>query len=306
MILTLTLNPALDVSTRISALLPEKKLRCETPTYQPGGGGINVSRALTRLGTTNKAMYMAGGPTGQRITTLLAAEKVAVLPLEIEAWTREDITVVDNATGSQYRFNFPGLTLPSSSQMDVLNAITNRAPFPSYVVVSGSFPPGFPVGFLKKLKMICDDQGAKLVVDTSGPGLLAAAKAGVFLLKPNYSELCELAGIEKQKIVNVEKVARQVTDQYGVGMMVISLGAKGASILNEGRFYHIHAPHLPVKSTVGAGDSMLAGVLHGLTLGASTEEVLKWGVACGTATTMNEGTSLFKPQQVVKVKRLID
>jgi len=305
MILTLTLNPALDVTTHVAALLPEKKLRCKTPTYQPGGGGINVSRGLSRLGTVNQAMYLEGGATGERFTSLLIQENISAIPFGTTVWTRENITVVDDATHSQYRFTFPGSELPMVVYDAILERIGNLDPFPDFVVLSGSFPPAFPFLFFEKLKKLIEKNSSKLVVDTSGEELKTAAKQGVYLLKPNFSELCELAGIEKENFRHVKDIAHQVLTQYEVGVLVVSLGAKGAIILAGEHFYQISSPHLPVKSTVGAGDSMLAGLLYGLSLGESWEEVLKWGVACGTATTLNEGTSLFQPEQVKMVKNLI-
>jgi 6-phosphofructokinase 2 len=304
-ILTLTINPALDVSTHISGMVPEKKLRCTAPDYFPGGGGVNVSRALNRLGLDNLAMFVSGGPAGELIAKLLKKENVTASPVEVETWTRENLTVLDDASGNQYRFTFPGLPLPAKDWEVVLKNMEKLSPFPEMVVMSGSFAPGFPLEFIGKVKAICDKYKAKLLIDTSGPYLQEAAKVGVYLIKPNYNELCYMAGVKPDQLLDVQVVARKVIEQGGCEVMVVSLGANGASLVTATEYVHIHAPKVPIKSTVGAGDSLLAGVAYALAKNLSWKEVLRWGVACGSATTMNEGTGLFQPEQVEQMRKLI-
>jgi len=305
MIATLTINPALDLNTHISGLVPEKKLRCTAPDYFPGGGGINVSRALARLHQASMPIYVAGGPAGKIIGDLLVEEGISPQTIEVETWTRENITVKDDASGSQYRFTFPGIPLPKNDENKVLEFMKNIRPFPQFLVLSGSFAPDFSLEFIKKLKTICDLHKSKLIVDTSGPYLKEAVQASVYMIKPNYQELCELAEIKGEDLHDVQAIARKVIQEFGVETVLVSLGANGASMITKDEFYHVHAPKVPIKSTVGAGDSMLAGVLFALVNGKPLTEVLKWGVACGTATTMNEGTGLFKKDQVEKVLGLI-
>ncbi len=304
-VLTLTINPALDVSTHISGMVPEKKLRCTAPDYFPGGGGVNVSRALNRLGLDNRAMFVAGGPAGELIAKLLKEEGVNSSPINVVTWTRENLTVMDDASGNQYRFTFPGLPLLAEDWQIVLQSIEKLSPFPDMMVMSGSFAPGFPLDFIGKVKALCVKHGTKLLIDTSGPYLHEAAKVGVFLLKPNYNELCDLAGVNPDQLLDVQVVARKVIENGGCEVMVVSLGANGASLVTDTEYVHIHAPKVPIKSTVGAGDSLLAGVAFALANNLSWKEVLRWGVACGTATTMNEGTGLFQIEEVKHVRSLI-
>jgi len=305
MIATLTVNPALDLSTHISGLVPEKKIRCTMPDYFPGGGGVNVSRALARLGKESLCLFTAGGPSGKRIENLLKEENIKIQPIETDVWTRENLTVRDDASGSQYRFTFPGSPLPESDIERIITSLKSIAPFPEYLVLSGSFPPDFRIEFLDEIKQLCDSNNSKLIIDTSGPFLAAAAKKGPFLLKPNYQELCEMAEIQSSELHDVQRIGQKVIQDYGIEILVVSLGANGASIISKSEYLHVHAPRVPVKSTVGAGDSLLAGVVFALDSGHTLKEVLKWGVACGTATTMNEGTGLFQLDQVEKVKSLI-
>ena len=305
MIATLTINPALDTNTHVTGMVPEKKLRCTAPDYFAGGGGINVSRALARLHTSSLPLYASGGPAGKKIGELLENEKIKPQPIEVTTWTRDNLTVKDDASGNQFRFTFPGYPLTDADQTSIYSAIEFLSPFPKFLVLSGSFAPDFPLNFIEKLKDLCDRNLAKLIVDTSGPYLSEAVNAGVYLIKPNYQELCELAGIQCDDLHDIEPIARKVIKDSGVECMLISLGANGASWITKNEYYHIHAPKVPVKSTVGAGDSMLAGVVHALAKGYASKEVLKWGVACGTATTMNEGTGLFQFEQVETILRLI-
>jgi len=305
MIATLTLNPALDKSTHISGLVPEKKLRCLSPEYFPGGGGINVSRALSRLGLDNQAIYVAGGPAGEMIGKLLTKEKISSLAIEVDEWTRENLVVKDDASGNQYRFTFPGLPMKENDQINVLSFISSLNPFPSILVMSGSFAPQFPLEFITRIQKLCANNHAKLVIDTSGPYLNEAAKSGVHLLKPNYHELCELAGIEGDEVFDLHKIGKRVLEKYPVEILVVSLGANGASIITKDEYHHEPAPKVPVKSTVGAGDSMVAGLVFALSKGKPLKDVLRYGVACGTATTMNDGTGLFKAEQVDRVLELM-
>jgi len=305
MVLTLTFNPALDLSTSISGLKPEKKMRCDSPEYFPGGGGINVSRALLRLGLQSTAMFVSGGPGGKLIETLLKDEQISTKAIETEKWTRENLTVFDKSNKLQYRFTFPGLPMERENQIKVLNAVKDLDPFPDFIVLSGSFPPDFPLHFIKDLQLICGSKNSKLIVDTSGPFLLEAAKAGVFFMKPNYEELCEMLDLDAKDLHDLKEVARSVIAKFGIEILLVSMGANGASIVTNDQFFHIAAPKVPVKSTVGAGDSMLAGAIYAISKGFPLKTVLKWGVSCGTATTMNEGTGLFQADEVEKVMNLI-
>jgi len=212
---------------------------------------------------------------------------------------------VDDSTGNQYRFTFPGLPLEPAESANLLSQLNKLSPFPDFLVVSGSFPPDFPIEFIGDLKRVCDEKGAKLILDTSGPFLAEAVKQKVYLLKPNYQELCDLAGIKSDDLHDVKGIAQGLIETSGVEILVVSLGANGATIVTSKESHHIHAPKVPVKSTVGAGDSMLAGLVYALSKGETLREALRWGVACGTATTMNEGTGLFQVDQVAQIRQLI-
>lgn len=300
-IVTITVNPALDKTTEVDSLIPDKKLRCTEPKLDPGGGGINVSRAIRKLGGDSVAIYLSGGSTGNAITELLDKEGVRQNIIPTKAVTRQNIMVVDQATNNQYRFNLPGKPIAREEYEQVLTELDQMIPKPDYIVASGSLSPGIPADFYAQIAKKAKDLGAKFILDTSGDALKAAAGLGVYMLKPNFNELCELTGHDKEEVVDIKQLAKEIINKKFCEVAVVSLGAKGAMLLDKDNIFHAQAPKVPKRSTVGAGDSLVAGITWSLSQGKSLEEALKFGVACGTAATMNPGTNLFKPEDVQKL-----
>ena len=150
-ILTITLNPTVDKSTSVDHIKPEKKLRCEKPRYEPGGGGINVSRGLVRLGFDSTAFFPSGGRTGKLLEELLAEENVKTLPASVKAETRENFIVVETSHNGQYRFGMPGEDILPEEADAIFNTITSLSPTPDITVISGSLPPGIDATYIGKL-----------------------------------------------------------------------------------------------------------------------------------------------------------
>ena len=150
-IVTLTLNPALDASTSVAYVLPDRKLRCETPTYEPGGGGINVARAIRKLGGDALACFPIAGPAGELLRRLLDAEGVRQAPIPVAGWTRENLNVLEEVSGRQFRFCMPGPTLQEAEWPVFLDWLGRLEPPPAFVVASGSLPPGVPVDFYARV-----------------------------------------------------------------------------------------------------------------------------------------------------------
>ncbi|BAV06866.1 6-phosphofructokinase 2 [Filimonas lacunae] len=303
-IVTVTLNPAVDVSTSVAALIPEKKLHCRLPVYEPGGGGINVARAIQKMGGEATAVFLSGGANGQLLQQLLQQEDVQVVPYVISNNTRQNLIVVDSHTQLQYRFGMPG---PEVSAMEWEGCMQQLSQINSidYLVASGSLSPGIPPVVFARLAAIARAKNARYVVDTSGEGLLLAAKAGAYLVKPNLGELASLVGKQALNAGEIAATARQVIHQYPCEVLVVSMGAAGALLVTEKDSVHMVPPPVRVKSTVGAGDSMLGGILLGLTQAKTLAEAVRWGVACGTAATMNEGTALCKREDAEKIYEMI-
>lgn len=303
-ILTVTFNPAIDKSTTISSLAPEKKLRCSSPKFEPGGGGINVARAIKKLGGAAKAIYPSGGHTGTFLNELLSREGVPVQSVPIKSYTRENLIVLDTSNNQQYRFGMPGSEVFESEWKQCLQLI-EQEPDAEFIVASGSLPPGVPTDIYAQIAAICKHKGAKLVVDTSGEALQQAANEGVYLLKPNLAELSSLVGKEEINEELVDNVAREIIHKGQCEIIIVSLGPIGAVLITKDEEIHATPPVVKKRSTVGAGDSMVAGIVLSLSKGLQMEQALRYGVACGTAATMNQGTELCRRVDVDRLYELI-
>jgi 6-phosphofructokinase 2 len=300
-VLTITLNPAIDVSTTIPYLLPGKKLRCSMPVFEPGGGGVNVSRVLHRMGYTSTAMFMAGGHTGLFFTNLVEKEGIETLVVPIEGSTRQNLIAHDASNDLQYRFGMPGPTVLEREWRHCLQMLEDAKDY-NYVVISGSNPSGVPPDFYARAADIIRAGRSKLILDTSGEALKFALQEGVFLAKPNLGELSHLTGGGELDPGSVVEAGRTIIKRGNAEILVISMGAAGAMLITANEYYHQPAPAIEIKSTVGAGDSMVAGLIIGMQKQLPLKEVLKYGVAAGTAATINPGSGLCTRENLEKVR----
>jgi 6-phosphofructokinase 2 len=299
-IITLTLNPAIDKTTHTAKVVPEKKLSCSHPVYHPGGGGINVSRALAFLGCYSTPVYLAGGNTGNHFQQLLAKEFIGSIVIPIEGNTRTNLTVVEESTGLQFRFGMVSPPVKESEWQFCLKVLEQQVGF-DYLIASGSIPPEVPVDFFGRVASIAKAKNVRLVIDTSGEALQHALKVGVFMMKPNICELSALYGEEKLTLDKTKEVAESLIATGACEAMAISMGADGAALVTKDEYIHIPSPSVKVKSTVGAGDSMVAGIVYGLSNNWHWRNALGYGVACGTAATMNEGTQLCRREDAERL-----
>ena len=291
-IITLTINPALDKSTHFKGLVAEQKIRCEEPRFDAGGGGINVSKAISRLGGNSLAVFTSGGPLGKMLEQLIEKESIDFKAIPIKTWTRESFVAVDENTNSQYRFGFTGGEITDEEEQNFLDTVSNLKS--KFIVASGSLSEGLTSDFYQKVAQIAIQYGAKLIVDTSGEALEKVLETGAYLIKPNVGELAKLIGVERLEMEEVNEAAKQIIAKGGAEIVVVSLGPQGAVLVTKDNYEFVPAPNVAKKSTVGAGDSMVGGMVWALSQNKSLKEVIRWGVACGSAATMNEGTQLFK------------
>lgn len=296
-IVTITFNPALDKSASAARVVPESKLRCTPPVYEPGGGGINISRALKRMDTNSLAIYAKGGASGDLFETLLSKERIQQMSVLCEAPTRENFIVLETSTNNQFRFGMPGQSLTSTEVGQFIKTVEELEDC-DYLVASGSLPPGVPIDIYSELGKIAKQKGIKYVVDSSQEALKKAFQTGVYLAKPNIHELENLVGKELTDIKEQEAAARQIIEEGKAEILVVSLGASGAFTVTKDVSFNISAPSVKKKSTVGAGDSMVAGILYKLSHGSSIQDAVMYGVAAGTATTMNDGTQLCQKTDI--------
>jgi 6-phosphofructokinase 2 len=291
-IVTLTVNPSVDKSTHFSGLIPEQKIRCKDPLFDAGGGGINVSKAIARLHGSSLAVFTAGGPVGEMLKDLVAKEEVAFEAIETETATRENFVAVDDHTNSQYRFVFSGDILRDSEVEKILTTIQNLKP--KFLVASGSLNESLSPDFYQKIAEITKASDTKFIVDTSGDALKKVLETGAYLIKPNVGELAKLIGVQRLEMEEVKEAAKKIITQGGAEIVAVSLGPQGAVLVTKDEYEYVPAPNVAKKSTVGAGDSMVGGIVWALSQNKSLKDVIRWGVACGSAATMNEGTQLFK------------
>jgi 6-phosphofructokinase 2 len=295
-ILTITFSPCVDKSFSIPELIPEKKLRTSIPKTEPGGGGINVARVLARLGTNAIALYPSGGYTGQALDELIAKEHIPAIPVKTRNETRENVIVLETSTNKQFRFTMPATSLSEKEIERLLESIEHVKKL-DFIVVSGSLPAGIAPNIFSRIAIV-GKKKAKLVVDTSGEGLKYAVDQGVYLIKPNISELAYLAGKEYLHTNEIVHHAKSIIKTKNCEIIVVSLNAAGAVLVTKNATVAVTPPAVKVRSTVGAGDSMVAGMVFALSRGDDIETASQFGVACGTAATLNAGTELCHKKDV--------
>lgn len=303
-IITITFNPCIDKSTSVHTFIPEKKLKCEVPKLEPGGGGINVARAIKKLGGDAIAIYPAGGYTGKYFNQLLADEKIPSIVIESKEETRENIIILEELTNRQYRFGMPGTPLQENEWQQILDHI-EKIKDPTYIVASGSLPPGVPDDIFARIARIAKKKKARFIADTSGKALQYAVNEGLYMIKPNLRELASLTGKDHLAEEEVPMIAHKLIENGNCEMIVVSMGPAGALFITKEVMQIIKPPAVRTKSTVGAGDSMVAGIVLALSKGKCPEEAARYGVACGTAATMNPGTELCHLDDVEKLYSLL-
>jgi 6-phosphofructokinase 2 len=299
LIVTLTLNPVVDKSSSIDHVIPERKLRCDVPSFEPGGGGINVSRVVHRLGGRTRAIYPAGGPVGELLKGSLDREGIDHDVIPIRDMTRENLIVYERSSGLQYRFGMPGPELTAEECDACVRCVRELPKETSFLVASGSLPRGMPQDFYARLAKAAHERGVRLVVDTSGEPLRLAAQEGVFLLKPNLRELSLLTGKDEISAEDEQEIeARGLIRDGATEAVVVSLGQAGVLLVTAKETCRIAAPTVPIKSKVGAGDSMVGAITYALAQGKDMTHAVMYGVAAGAAAVMTPGTELCRRQDV--------
>lgn len=300
-ICTLTLNPALDIATATDRVTATHKLRCTTARYDPGGGGINVARVVFELGGNATAVYTAGGPVGHSLRELLDTAGIPQVVVPIRGETRVNITVDERVSNNQFRFVFPGPELSPEEQEQCIEAVAKLDPKPEFLVASGSLPPGVPADFYARVARLAKSLGAKYFLDTSGDALREAGREGIYLVKPNLKELSEFAGRDLATRSDQIDAARELIAEGRAEVVVVSLGADGALLVTDKLAEHFPALQVPLRSAVGAGDSMLGGIVYSLARGNPLRDAVRYGIAAGAAALMTEGTELNRREDTERL-----
>lgn len=273
-ILTVTLNPALDLFTAADAVRPGVKLRCETPAADPGGGGILVSRAIRQMGGQSTALLALGGGTGARIAAMLKAEGLSVVRLTAPGETRQSLAVTDRATGETFRFVMPGPEWHAAHLADMTRAVADAAPAGGWVVVTGSVPPGVPAGFAQMLAVRLKDRGARLVVDTAGEALrvLAGSSTPVEVLRMANDEAESLSGRPLPGSGDSAEFAASLVRDGVARWVVVARGAEGSVMAGPGGTWRDMARP---DDAAGAGARFLGGLVLALARGGDAARALE-------------------------------
>lgn len=299
MIVTLTPNPSIDRAVLIDTLRRGEVHRASSSRIDPGGKGVNVARALAAQGDATVAVLPSGGPEGHLLEDLLDASGVAYASVPVRGSVRMNISVLE-PDGTTTKLNEPGPTL-SSAEVEALLATTleradgdERA---DWVVGCGSLPPGAPTDLYAALVARVRERGGRIAIDSSGAPFAAAVAARPHLIKPNHEELAELVGHDLPTLAHVRDAARELV-AGGIDLVAVSLGDDGALLVTADECAHARATITTPLSTVGAGDCMLAGLLHGLSTGRGPADALLTGVTWGAAAVTLPGSRVPAPDDL--------
>jgi 6-phosphofructokinase 2 len=289
-IATLTVNPAIDRSALVEQVIAGRKLRCTHVRREPGGGGVNVSRAIRRLGGDSTLIYLNGGPTGEILRQLLGEEGLKPHEIPIDGWTRENVHVHEERSAQQFRFGMPGPEIREEEWRRCIEELRSLDPPPDFLVASGSLAPGVPHDFYRSVAGVGREIGARVVVDTSGEALRQLKGGEAFLIKPNIHELQELAGRGLEDEDEQVEAAQHAIGEGCCEVVALSLERGGTLVITAEGVEFVRAPTVPIRSKVGAGDSMVAGVVLGLARGMELMDAIRFGVAAASSAVMTAGT----------------
>jgi 6-phosphofructokinase 2 len=294
-ILTITLNPAVDLATSVEKVVAGPKLYCTPPRVDPGGGGVNVARAIKQLGGHALALVAVGGSMGDTLLQLLATEGVPAHAVSVTGETRQSFAVTDESNGEQFRFSVPGQVLNMTDSALILSEISEAVTPDGFVVLSGGVAPGLSDDFPHRIQSAIAPKTDKLIVDTSKSPLtrlISAPVAPLHLLRIDRRE-AEQAAAHPMETINDSLTFAEGLIARGVARMVVTgRGAEGSVMVTESGRFFCHAPQVPVSSKVGAGDALVGSLTLALSRGETPDQALRWGVAAASATVGTEGTAL--------------
>lgn len=298
-ILTITLNPTVDFCTTAPEFIPGAKLRCTEPQIDPGGGGINVARAVKLLSGQATALVAIGGATGAHLLQLLALEGVPTVAFQGPGETRQSMSVINMENGEQFRFVMPGPVWTEADVPRALASVDQATGEDTLVVLSGSQPPGVAKDFPSILAEHVGGREARLIVDTSGPALfhlVEEPRAALHVLRMDGPEGEELAGRPLPTREDTADFAQELVEKGVAKIVIVARGPDGSVLATADGRWHAVNPPVEVVSTVGAGDSFVGAFTLALAGSEPVEECLRWGVAAASAAVMSDATRLCDPE----------
>jgi 6-phosphofructokinase 2 len=299
-IVTLTLSPTIDLAFQSNEIRPIRKNRSIQQRTDAGGGGINVARVLKELGAEAYAIYLAGGATGLVLNELVAKLDVPAKCIDIAGGTRISFTVFEEISGLEYRFVSEGSALPEAEWQAALTHLKECDA--DYIVASGSLPPGVPVDYYARVAEIVRSNGARLILDTSGPALHAATAAGgIYFAKPSVGEFETLTHRKFESPEELVDAATSLVATGAVENLAVTMGRDGALLAAPSGTLRLRGPKVKPVSAVGAGDSFVAGMTSALARRESVEDAFMLGMAAGTAAVLTQGTQLCRREDVKRL-----
>jgi 6-phosphofructokinase 2 len=303
MIYTITLNPALDRTLWIQKVRDDVSNRILEEKSFAGGKSVDVSKVLKNLGVDNIALGFVGGFAGRELEGRLLNEGIETDFVRVSGETRTNIIIHETGTGKQLAFNARGPEIKPDELMQFIEQL-EKLPCGDVVAIGGSIPLGVSPEIYRKIINLVKKCQAKVVLDVDGEALRQGIKAHPNVIKPNIHELSELAGRELKGLDDVVTAARSI-NQQGVEIVLVSMGAKGILLVSDDQQYLAVPPNVNVESTIGAGDSSVAGFVFGLVQGKDLKQCLIYAVAAGTATTLRQGTALCQKDDFERIVPLV-
>ncbi len=300
MIGTVTVNPSIDQHILIDQLIKDDAIRASDIWRDPGGKGINVSRVIKALGGETVAFGISGGCAGYMLKSLMYEHEIPFDFVEVEQETRINMIITDQSDRTQTRVSAPGPKIGLGAIDRLMAKLLKHKPFPKWWVLGGSLPPGVPSDFYSRVIERLNEYGVKTVLDADGEALKLGVQASPYVIKPNEYEFERLTGCSLENDDVILQAASNLIHQ-GVGIVALSLGKRGALIVNQDVAFKVIGPDVEVKSKVGAGDSFIAGIVLSLSHGHTLEDAIRTGVAAGTAAVMTEGTQLCRKEDVDRI-----
>jgi len=290
-IYTITLNPAVDRELTVDTIEYDCVLRASEWQVDYGGKGFNVSRMIKSLGANSVAIGFAGGKSGEILQEGLEALGIGTDFVWVSGETRTNVSIVNGEHSHYIKVNEPGPTITPSEQEILVEKVKALSKAGDWWVLAGSLPPGVPSNFYKRIIEVIDNANGQVILDTSGEPLMHGCKAGPYLVKPNEIELKNLTGMPTDNVSQVLDAAHSLLSQ-GVSTSLISMGKRGALLLTEADAWKINSPKVEERNPIGAGDSLVGGLVWGLSQGLEIEDAARWGVACGAAAASLSGTAV--------------
>lgn len=297
MIYTVTLNPAVDRELVVDKITFDTVLRASQWRVDCGGKGFNVARMLRSLGTASVALGFAAGKAGKLLNEELQSLGIETGFVWVQGETRTNVSIVSADHDHYVKVNEPGPTISGDDIAQLMQKMQGLARPGDGWILAGSLPPGVPSSIYADMITILQSAGAQVFLDTSGEALRLACQAKPFMVKPNAEEAQELTGLPINTPAEIAAVGKAI-QAMGAGNVIISLGKAGALLVNGQNAWLAASPEIVERNPIGAGDSMVAGLVWGLSQGHGMPEALCRGIACGAATASQSGTSVGSLNQV--------